>query len=81
MSVVIFCPQVSLASLIRTRCLCVFLRRKGVTERVGVKYIHFEREPPSPRSVERVLGMSERPGLALDRQKESNTGPKDICQV
>lgn len=49
-----------------------------------MKYIHFEREPPSPRSVERILGMnvvSERPGLALDRQKESDTGPKDFSQV
>lgn len=77
MSMVIFCRQVSLASLIRTRCLGVFPRRKSVTKRVAVKYIHFEREPTSPRSFESGLGKSERPGLALDGQKESDTGPKD----
>jgi hypothetical protein len=74
---VISCPQVSLASLIRTRCLGVFLRRKSVTKRVAVKYIHFEREPTSPRSFESGLGTTERPGLALDGRKESDTGPKD----
>jgi len=44
MSGVIFCLQVSLVSLIRTRCLGAFLRRKSVTRRVVVKYIRFERE-------------------------------------
>jgi hypothetical protein len=53
----------------------VFLRRKSVTKRVGVKYIHFEREPANVRGQLRVA--SARPS-AQGQRSMADTGPKDL---
>jgi hypothetical protein len=61
------CPRASLASLIRARCLRVWLLRKSATRHVGVKYIRFEKALMRIHAVEgcgcesnRVLGVIER---------------------
>jgi hypothetical protein len=71
------CPRASLVSLIRTRCLYVWPLQNTAMRRVGVKYIHFEKEPSKKNHpiVKSRVCLRERICSALRDRKEANTGP------